>query len=1499
MLLSLVLRLLCFCALLHAREKKGDPEVSIHTLDHAVSNLFYFEDSDIVLIHDREAGKVLRSDDAGVNWAVVDDIPKGAAWELWQHPHDHKVAYVLGGEEQHWVTSDRGESWTKFKTEAPPSVFRSPPLSWHAKDSDKVLFHGQKCTGLFSCQEITYYTKDGFKNTEEMRKDTRGCTFAHSTPLFEGGDEDTVVCVVLGRYSPWPHDQRLVVSDNYFKKETEPYLEGHRTVQGIINIAPVKGFIVAAAKAEGTKELAMYVTRDTSTWHRAVFPNDHKLEEDAYTLLESTNYSIQVDVLTTAPSNPMGVLFNSNSNGTYFTRNIPHTNRNFRGLVDFEKIQGVQGIYLVNVVDNWEEVEKLRKDKKVQSKISFDDGRNFSPLKLKDDKEEDDKEDKKELHLHSVTDMSNVGRVFSSPAPGLALGIGNTGDYLKAYEEGDLWVSDDAGVSWKLALEEAHKYEFGDQGSILVAIYDEGDTDQIRYSLNHGTDWKTFELDKKVRAKVLTTVPDSTTLKFILLATAGKGSKTEHLVISIDFNNLHERKCDDKDFEKWVARLDDQGDPDCLMGHKQFYTRRKADSDCFVKEKFREPEAKFERCTCNKEDFECDYNFRKSEDGEKCEPTSVLAKPENVCKDGDKTFMGSSGFRLIPGDKCDPKGGLDLDKEIERPCNQTQEPSVSGEISHEATSFKADRFHESFYFERTETSTGKDETIIMRTSEQKIYRTVDHGKTWDHVLKGQDITAIYPNNYFNDWVYFLTGGKKVFYSRNRGEDIQEFDAPTEATHDRLQVLSFHADYPDWFIWTGADKCEKGNEKCHSVAYLTTDRGDHWQTLLRYVRKCEFIKKEGRGDSEKLVYCEQYKDEDLAQPLQLVSSDNWFADKEVRFSSVVDFATMSEFIIVAAKDQQDEKSLKVDASVDGKTFADAEFPKNLHVPQKAYTVLDSSTHAVFLHVTVGNREDFEYGSIVKSNSNGTSYVLSLDGVNRNTPGYVDFEKTLGIEGAALVNVVDNIEGAEQGQKKKLKTLISHNDGAEWAPLQAPSEDTDGNPWECDVDHPEKCSLHLHGYTERKDPRDTFSSPTAVGLMMGVGNVGEHLGEKVDEDSIFTFLSTDGGKLWRAVMKGNFMWEYGDQGSIIVIVQEKAATDVVYYSLDEGQSWTPYKFTNQKMQIESISTVPSDNSRNFLLWGRVASSGSEISTVNLDFTGLKERSKQCEFDSEHPESEDHDYYLWKPSHPLSKDDCLFGHVAKYIRKKPKANCYNGRKMTHLNEITHNCSCTRQDYECDYNYERGTDGSCQLVSGLPPPDHSLQCKENPEQTHYYLPTGYRRIPLTTCEGGKEFDIAEDKSCPGHEADWEKEKASHGLSGFWLFVLVVLLPVGLAGSVGYWVYTHWDGGMRVGSIRLGSGADSGGAFDADRPWIKYPVAALAGTVAVVAAVPLLVRSLWRSVTGRGGGGGRYSGLGDGNRAYTTRNSFARRRGEYASVDPDEDELLGEDDEEDERERV
>lgn len=69
----------------------------------------------------------------------------------------------------------------------------------------------------------------------------------------------------------------------------------------------------------------------------------------------------------------------------------------------------------------------------------------------------------------------------------------------------------------------------------------------------------------------------------------------------------------------------------------------------------------------------------------------------------------------------------------------------------------------------------------------------------------------------------------------------------------------------------------------------------------------------------------------------------------------------------------------------------------------------------------------WGNILKSNSNGTYFGLSLDGVNRNEHGYVDFEKMINLDGIALVNVVSNMQEAAVTRRKEIQTRITHNDG----------------------------------------------------------------------------------------------------------------------------------------------------------------------------------------------------------------------------------------------------------------------------------------------------------------------------------------------------------------------------------------------------------------------------------------------------------------------------------------
>ena len=204
-------------------------------------------------------------------------------------------------------------------------------------------------------------------------------------------------------------------------------------------------------------------------------------------------------------------------------------------------------------------------------------------------------------------------------------------------------------------------------------------------------------------------------------------------------------------------------------------------------------------------------------------------------------------------------------------------------------------------------------------------------------------------------------------------------------------------------------------------------------------------------------------------------------------------------------------------------------------------------------------------------------------------------------------------------------------------------------------------------------------------------------------------------------------------------------------------------------------------------------------------------------------------------------------------------------------------------DYNYEKLPDGSCELVPGLTPADHSAVCNENPSLVEYFEPTGYRRIPITTCDGGRELDKLVSKPCPGHQQEFEKK---HGISGVGLFFAIVI-PISLAIGVGYYVWQNWQQRfLGFGQIRLGDGMGSATGGWADRgssPFITVPVAIISGIWAVTRATPLLVMSLWRSARG-------YLPVRGGNAPYTSRDAFSARRQDYTNVVEDEDELLGDD---------
>lgn len=174
---------------------------------------------------------------------------------------------------------------------------------------------------------------------------------------------------------------------------------------------------------------------------------------------------------------------------------------------------------------------------------------------------------------------------------------------------------------------------------------------------------------------------------------------------------------------------------------------------------------------------------------------------------------------------------------------------------------------------------------------------------------------------------------------------------------------------------------------------------------------------------------------------------------------------------------------------------------------------------------------------------------------------------------------------------------------------------------------------------------------------------------------------------------------------------------------------------------------------------------------------------------------DFELWEPKHPSldAVHKCLFGHHVQYPRKKPDRVCYIGTKR-HDPIESEKCACERHDYECDFNYELHSGNNCVPVPGFQGPNHEAICAKNKSLTEWYEPTGYRRIPITKCMGETKWDKGRAQPCPGH-----------GASG-WTIFFSVLVSLGAAGGIGWYVWNRWTGkfGYVLITFSIGAGIPS-----------------------------------------------------------------------------------------------
>lgn len=124
------------------------------------------------------------------------------------------------------------------------------------------------------------------------------------------------------------------------------------------------------------------------------------------------------------------------------------------------------------------------------------------------------------------------------------MAVGNVGEKLAPYDQSDTFLSRDAGFTWEEVHKDAHLWEFGDSGSILIMANDEEPTDHVLFSTDEGLNWREYKFgDEPIRVRSIVTVPSDTSRRFILFGDNPR-RPFESVAVHLDFSSLTLKPCE-------------------------------------------------------------------------------------------------------------------------------------------------------------------------------------------------------------------------------------------------------------------------------------------------------------------------------------------------------------------------------------------------------------------------------------------------------------------------------------------------------------------------------------------------------------------------------------------------------------------------------------------------------------------------------------------------------------------------------------------------------------------------------------------------------------------------------------------------------------------------------------------------------------------------------------------------------------------------------------------
>ncbi len=506
----------------------------------------------------------------------------------------------------------------------------------------------------------------------------------------------------------WNYKIDFVYSDDFFETRKIGAHKGNKFLL-------TKNYLfVAQVLDQEDQEVMLLVTSPTENYYnlQPIELSNDKFKEHSYTFLDSSEKSVFIHVNHFGEKSKHGHIYTSDYSGQKFSLTLHNNIRVGEGECDFDIVNGLEGIYLANVIDQeWmkdaqleiqreevteiNEMENNKNSQKSQTQHKttgnkLDEFRDFTQTFITFNKggkwhrivgPERDIEGKRyecgencHLNLQAISN-SNPPFYSVNSAAGIIIANGNVGKYLSLNnEEISTFLSRDGGFTWSEVRKGAHNYEIGDHGALIILSQDQTPSNSIIYTWDEGISWNELKISKsKMIIRNIIIEPYNVSQHFLVYGqTQNKKGVKQGVVIAVDFTLLHKPQCrnpmypntSSSDYETWTPN-DGRMGHDCILGKKLIYVRRKRDVECFNGEDL-EKKTVVEKCNCTDDDYECDVEYSRKNPGDPC--TSIhkpkenesgsgkilpietdLYKPPEVCHG---FYTVSKGYRRVPGDEC-------------------------------------------------------------------------------------------------------------------------------------------------------------------------------------------------------------------------------------------------------------------------------------------------------------------------------------------------------------------------------------------------------------------------------------------------------------------------------------------------------------------------------------------------------------------------------------------------------------------------------------------------------------------------------------------------------------------------------------------------------------------------------------------------------------------------------------------------------------------------------